>query len=164
MKRAEQHVIERTHPLFRAIDQMALASKNLWNLANYQVRQSFIFQHIYLDNTAVYRAHPERFRGRPGLPKYLHKTRGRNLLVFELGCIWKAELRLREIAVSQLGRIVETKQQPQTVQQVRIVPKADHYVVEVVYRAKGTRAEGLNPDLFVALDPGTSVLAALTSN
>ena len=54
MKRAEQHVIERTHPLFRAIDQMALASKNLWNLANYQVRQSFIFQHIYLDNTALF--------------------------------------------------------------------------------------------------------------
>ena len=54
MKRAEQHVIERTHPLFRAIDQMALASKNLWNLANYQVRQSFIFQHIYLDNTAIF--------------------------------------------------------------------------------------------------------------
>ncbi len=43
MKRAEQHVIERTHPLFRAIDQMALASKNLWNL-----------QHIYLDNTALF--------------------------------------------------------------------------------------------------------------
>ena len=35
MKRAEQHVIERMHPLFRAIDQMALASKNLWNLASY---------------------------------------------------------------------------------------------------------------------------------
>jgi putative transposase len=54
MKRAEQHVIERMHPLFRAIDQMALASKNLWNLANYHVRQSFIFQHIYLDNTALF--------------------------------------------------------------------------------------------------------------
>ena len=111
----------------------------------------------FFEAMEVYRAHPERFRGRPGLPRYRHKTRGRNLLVFELGCIWKAELRLREIAVSQLGRIVETKQQPQTVQQVRIVPKADHYVVEVVYRAEGTRAEGLNPDLFVALDPGTSV-------
>ena len=54
MKRAEQQVIERMHPLFRAIDQMALASKNLWNLANYHVRQSFIFQHIYLDNTALF--------------------------------------------------------------------------------------------------------------
>ena len=174
MKRVEQHVIEKTHPQFRALDELALASKNLWNLANYQVRQSFIFQHTYLDNTAifhlikhtdayqalpakvanqvlvqvheawqaffkameVYRAHPERFRGRPGLPKYLHKTRGRNRLVFELGCIWKAELRVREIAVSQLGRIVETKRQPNSVHQVRIVPKADHYVVEVVYQAR----------------------------
>jgi putative transposase len=98
------------------------------------------------------------------LPKYLHKTQGRNLLVFELGCIWKAELRLREIAVSQLGRIVETKQQPNSVQQVRIVPKVDHYVVEVVYQPKGKRAQGLDPDLFVALDPGVNVLAALTSN
>jgi putative transposase len=202
MTRAEQHVIEKTHPQFCAIDEMALASKNLWNLANYQVRQSFIFLHTYLDNTAifhlikhtdayhalpakvanqvlaqvyqswqaffeameVYQAHPERFRGRPGLPKYLHKTRGRNLLVFELGCLWKAELRLREIAVCQLGRIVETKQQPTSVHQVRIVPKADHYVVEVVYQTEGKLAEGLEPDLFVALDPGVSVLAALTSN
>jgi putative transposase len=202
MKRVEQHVIEKTHPQFRAIDEMALASKNLWNLANYQVRQSFIFQRVYLDNTAIfhrikhtnayqalpakvanqvlvqvhkawqaffeameaYRTHPERFRGRPGLPKYLHKTRGRNLLVFELGCIWKAELRAREIAVSQLGRIVETKQHPSSVQQVRIVPKADHYVVEVVYQAEGKCAQGLHPDLFVALDPGVNVLAALTSN
>jgi putative transposase len=202
MKRVEQHVIEQAHPQFRAIDEMALASKNLWNLANYHVRQSFIFQHTYLDNTAifhrikqtdaykalpakvanqvllqlheawnaffeameVYRARPERFRGRPGLPKYLHKTRGRNLLVFELGCIWKADLRVREIAVSQLGRIVETKQQPQSVQQVRIVPKADHYVVEVVYRTEEKRADGLSADLFVALDPGVNVLAALTSN
>jgi putative transposase len=45
-----------------------------------------------------------------------------------------------------------------------VVPKADHFVVEVVYRAGGKRAEDLEPDLFVALDPGVSVLAALTSN
>ena len=43
----------------------------------------------------------------------------------------KAELRGREIAVSQLGCIGETKQQPASVQQVRIVPKADHFVLEV---------------------------------
>ena len=202
MKRVEQHVIETTHPQCPARDEMALASKNLWNLANYQVRQSFVFQHPYLDTTTifhrlkhtdayqalpakvanqvlvqgheawqaffkameVYRAHPERFRGRPGLPKYLHKTRGRNLLVFEWGCIWKAELHVREIAVSQLGRIVETKRQPNSVRQVRIVPKAGHYVVEVLYQAEGKCAEGLDPDLFVALDPGVNILAALTSN
>ena len=202
MRRVEQHVIEQTHPQFQAIDELAFASKNLWNLANYHVRQSFIFQQTYLNNTAIfhvlketdaykalpakvanqvllqlhgawtaffeamdaYRGSPERFRGQPGLPKYLPKTTGRNLLVFELGCIWKTELRVREIAISGLGRIAETKQAPQTVQQVRIVPKADHYVIEVVYQAKEPPKAELNPDLFLALDPGVQVLAALTSN
>ncbi len=201
MRRVEQHVIERSHPKFRAIDEMAFASKNLWNLANYYVRQAFIFQHSYLDNTAVYhlvkssaaykalpakvsnqvliqldqawtaffeameawRAHPETLTGRPNLPKYKHKTQGRNLLVFQMGAIWKADLAQREIAVSQLGRLVETKQHPKSIEQVRIVPKADHYVVEVVYQAEAEPAQ-LDKSLFVALDPGVNVLAALTSN
>src|SRR5215467_16387866 len=93
----------------------------------------------------VYRECPARFTGRPKLPKYLHKTQGRNLLVFELGCIWKAELRQREIAVSQLGYLGETKQQPASVRQVRVVPKADHSVLEVVYEVEEQRAEGLDP-------------------
>src|SRR5258708_20012360 len=54
MRRVEQHVIEKSHPQFRAIDEMALASKNLWNLANYHVRQSFIFQQKYLTTTALF--------------------------------------------------------------------------------------------------------------
>src|SRR5690348_11583255 len=121
MRRVEQQVIEQSHPRYRAIDAMAFASKNLWNLANDHVRQSFILQKTYLKNSAtfhllkateayqalpakvanqvllqvhlawkgffeameVYRECPARFTGRPKLPKYLHKTQGRNLLVFE---------------------------------------------------------------------------------
>ena len=44
MRRVEQQVIEQSHQRYRAIDAMAFASKNLWNQANYQVRQTFIFQ------------------------------------------------------------------------------------------------------------------------
>ena len=111
MRLVEQHIIEKADPRFKKIDEMAFASKNLWNLANYYVRQSFIFQHTYLNNPAVYqlvkssdayqalprkvsnqvliqldkawtaffeaveayREHPERFTGRPKLPKYKHK-------------------------------------------------------------------------------------------
>jgi putative transposase len=201
MQLVEQHIISKGDPRFHGIDEMAFASKNLWNLANYYVRQSFIFEHSYLNNAAVYhlvkssdayqalprkvsnqvliqldqawtaffeaveayREHPERFTGRPKLPKYKHKTEGRNLLVFELGAIWKAHLAQREIAVSQLGWLVETKQNPKQIQQVRLVPKADHYVVEVIYQAEVKKAR-VDQDLFVALDPGVSVLAALTSN
>jgi putative transposase len=111
-----------------------------------------------------YRACPDKFTGRPKLPKYLPKTRGRTLVIFAWGCIWKAELRGREIAVSHLRPLGETKQQPSLVHQVRLVRKTDHDVLEVVYEAEEQCAEGLAPDLFVALDPGVTVLAALTSN
>ncbi len=43
------------------------------------------------------------------------------------------------------------------------MPKADHYVVEVVYQVEVKPAQ-VDKKLFVALDPGVSVLAALTSN
>jgi len=206
MKLVEQHVIEKGDPRYTRIDKAAFASKNLWNLANYYVRQSFILEHKYLDNTAVYhlvkssdaykalpakvsnqiliqldkawtgffeaneayKQDPSKFTGRPKLPKYKHKTKGRNLLVFEWGAIWKGSLRYQEIAVSALGFLVFTNQRRSEIEQVRIVPKADHYVVEVVYQAQAQPSpEGvrkLDPSLFVALDLGVHVLAAATSN
>ena len=54
MQLVEQHVIARTDRRYRPIDAAAFASKNLWNLANYQVRQSFIFQKKYLNNAATF--------------------------------------------------------------------------------------------------------------
>ncbi len=201
MRLVEQHVIKRGDPRYKRIDAAAFASKNLWNLANYYVRQSFIFEHRYLDNTAVYhlvksseayhalpakvsnqvliqlhtawlnffksmqrwREHPEQFKGRPNIPGYQPKATGRNLLVYEKGAIWKWELDQGVIALSGLGALVQTAQSRQTVDQVRLVPKADHYVVEVVYQCWVTSA-ALDPDLFVAVDLGVNVLAALTSN
>ncbi len=60
MQLVEQHVIKRGDPRWRKIDEAAFASKNLYNAANYMVRQSFIFDHIYMDNVKVfpsYQAH-----------------------------------------------------------------------------------------------------------
>lgn len=183
------------------LSEAAFASKNLWNAANYLVRQSFIFQGTYLDNVKVFhlikfheayqalprkisnqvliqlhkawkaffeareewKEHPEKFLGRPKLPKYKHKTEGRNLLVYEMGAIWKRDLDRGVIAVSGLGELVKTKQTRQTVDQVRIVPKGDHYIIEVVYQCEEKPA-AVDPTLFAALDPGVNVLAALTSN
>ncbi|HLW00620.1 MAG TPA: transposase [Ktedonobacterales bacterium] len=201
MRLVEQHVITRTDPHYRSIDAAAFASKNLWNAANYLVRQAFLKEGIYLNNTAVYhlikghaayqalprkvsnqvllqlhqawesffeamqvwREHPEQFTGRPKLPKYKHKTAGRNLLVYERGAIWKRELNRGLIALSGLGALGQTKQSRKTVDQVRLVPKADHYVLEVVYQREVTPAP-VAPELFVAADLGVNVLSALVSN
>jgi putative transposase len=42
MQLVEQHVIKRSDPRYAAIDRAAFASKNLYNAANYLVRQSYI--------------------------------------------------------------------------------------------------------------------------
>jgi putative transposase len=48
MRLVEQHVIKRGDPRYQCLDEAAFASKNLWNAANYLVRQSFIFGGVYL--------------------------------------------------------------------------------------------------------------------
>jgi len=50
----EQHVIRKTDLRFAAIDQAAFASNNLYNAANYLVRQSFIHEGICLTYAEVF--------------------------------------------------------------------------------------------------------------
>jgi len=67
MQRVEQHVIARTERRYRPIDALAFASNNLWNLANSQVRQSFLLQQSYLKNAALFPVlkETEAYRARP---------------------------------------------------------------------------------------------------
>src|SRR6266851_6431110 len=201
MQLVEQHIISRDDPRFAKLDAEAFASKNLWNAANYLVRHSFIFEHIYLDNVKVFhlikshqayqalprkvgnqvliqlhtawkaffeamaefREHPEKFLGRPQLPKYKHKTKGRNLLVYEKGAISQRALKRGLLSLSALGELVKTRQKQETIVQVRLVPRGTHYVIEVIYERKAEQAS-VDPALFAAADLGVSNLAAITSN
>jgi len=48
MQLVEQHIIGKNDPRFEPIDQAAFLSKNLYNAANYLVRQTFIFENRYI--------------------------------------------------------------------------------------------------------------------
>jgi putative transposase len=54
MQLVEQHIISKSDSRYQAIDQAAFASKNLYNLANYHMRQSFIHQGKYLGYAEVF--------------------------------------------------------------------------------------------------------------
>jgi putative transposase len=195
----EQTIINESDPRYAAIDAAAFASKNLWNAANYLVRQSFIHEHVYLDNVKVYhlikgheaykalpakvsnqvliqlhkawvaffeameawREDPSKFLGRPKLPGYKDKVKGRNLLVYEKGAISKRALKRSKLAPSGLSIEVPTAQE--AVKQARIVPRIGFYVVEVVYEKAIEQAE-VNPEYYAGIDIGMHILAALTSN
>jgi IS605 OrfB family transposase len=49
MQLVEQHVIDKSDPRYRVIDEAAFKSKNLYNAANYEYRQAFIHQGVYLN-------------------------------------------------------------------------------------------------------------------
>ncbi len=53
MQLVEQHVIDRNDPRYSVIDAAAFASKNLYNAANYEYRQAFIHQGVYLNYNEV---------------------------------------------------------------------------------------------------------------
>jgi len=55
MQLVEQHIINKSDPRYAAIDAAAFASKNLYNAANYEIRQAFIHESRYLNYNEVQR-------------------------------------------------------------------------------------------------------------
>jgi putative transposase len=199
MQLVEQHIIRKGDSRYQAIDAASFASKNLYNLANYHMRQSFLhtgkypgYVEVYhlVKQTDAYKALPRKvsndvlwlldknwkayrqalaawdkdpsaFLGRPCLPKYKDKQKGRTILIYDIQALSKTALKKGIVAPSQLGITVPTKQQ--RVKQVRIVPRHGHYVVEVVYERQEQSAQG-NRDLVAGIDIGLNNLAVLTSN
>jgi putative transposase len=113
---------------------------------------------------SAYQQCPDKFTGRPKLPHYKPKSDGRNLLVYTRQANSRPALKAGRICPSQLDMVIQTKQKQ--VQQVRIVPHASHYVVEVIYMVNphSPIENALNPVWAASLDLGIDILAAVTSN
>jgi putative transposase len=199
MQLVEQHVIGKNDPRYAVIDEAAFRPKNLYNAANYEIRQAFLLEGKYLNYNEVqrrmqaheaykalpakvsqqillvldrnwksffeaqtaYQEDPSKFFGRPKLPKYKHKTYGRNILVYTIQAISKRGLKRGLVQPSMLAIEVQTKQKD--IDQVRIVPRKGFYVVEVVYE-KAVKQVPTNPAWYAGIDIGMNNLVALTSN
>jgi len=110
---------------------------------------------------AAWREHPEQFLGRPKLPNYKEKVKGRNILIYTAQAVSRTALKKGLVKPSQLD--IEVVSICAEVDQVRIVPRKGFYVVEVVYEQDGEQ-EPVNPDLYAGIDLGINNLATLTSN
>src|SRR5216683_1251500 len=180
MQLVEQHVINRNDPRYSVIDEAAFKSKNLYNAALYEIRQSFIHEGRYLNYSEMdkrmqsheaykalpakvsqqilmvlgrnwksffealeaYNEDPSKFLGRPKLPKYKHKTEGRNILVYTIQALSKTGLKRGLVQPSMLQIEVQTKHKD--IDQVRIVPRKGFYLIEVVYE-KDVKQSSDNP-------------------
>ena len=112
----------------------------------------------------AYKSNPSKFQGRPKLPKYKHKTDGRFVLIYTNQAISKKECdRDGVIHPSGLEFKFKTKISYQYINQVRIVPKCNYFVVEVIYTTPDCTLLNDNGK-YAAIDLGVNNLATLTSN
>jgi putative transposase len=199
MQLVEQTIIKQNDPRYTKIDAASFASKNLYNFANYLMRQSFIHQGkrlgygevfhlikkhevycalprkvsnsilILLDKNwqsffkamEAWHIDPSKFLGRPKLPGYKDKTKGRNILIYDLQAISRKGLKKGFVTPSQLGIEIPTKQTK--IKQVRIIPCSGFYVVETVYE-KEVEQKVVDLSLYAGIDIGLNNLATVTSN
>ena len=113
---------------------------------------------------ASYEEDPSKFTGRPKLPKYKHKTEGRNILIYTIQALQGGQSKKGiQGKIKPSGLPITIKTQQTAIHQVRIIPRNDYYVVEVVYRKKPVQAQ-VDPSFCVAIDLGVTNVAAITSN
>jgi putative transposase len=102
---------------------------------------------------------PSSLPVRPKLPKYKHKTKGRNVVVFTY-----VQVRIKNglIYFPKKSGLAPLKTQQKNLKQVRIVPQASCYVVEVVY--EGKEKQIIPNENKASIDLGVNNLATLTFN
>ncbi|MEM7591439.1 MAG: transposase [Cyanobacteria bacterium P01_A01_bin.83] len=199
MKQVERHIVKRSNPIWQQIDRLCFLSKNLYNYANYQLRQKFIWEKIYLGYNKLYhlvkstsdyqalpakvsqqvlklldknwqsffaankayKIAPDKFTGRPKLPNYKDKIKGRNSLVYTIQAISKSWLKKGIVKLS--GTDISVKTKVSNIHQARIIPQTGQYIIEVVYE-KPEYYIVTDQTLLAAIDIGVNNLAALTSN
>ena len=212
MQLVEKHIINKSHSFFNECDEICFKSKNLYNYANYLIRQEFIntskekalgltehaiylnyynINRILIDNKQFdmyqlpikvsnqtlmildknwksffksikdYSKNKSKYKGKPSLPNYLDKESGRYIAIYEKGAISKISLKKGIIALSKTNIKISSKKE--NINMVRIVPRLDHYVIEVVYSIPD-KSKLENNDRYISLDLGVNNLATVTSN
>jgi len=108
---------------------------------------------------------PSKYKGKPKLPSYLDKEDGRFLVSYNYQAISKKIFqKSHKIKLSGTNIEFYTKLEDfDSIACVRIVPRLNHYVIEVVYSVEDAKQVRDN-HRYAAIDLGVSNLATITSN
>jgi len=206
----ERHLITPKHKYFSEIDKLSFLSKNLYNQANYRIRQAFTnkensnyinyneLQKEFQDEKQIdyislpakvsqqvlmklndnwksffeaikdYKNNPQKYLGKPKLPKYKDIKNGRNLLTYTIQAISKKELQKGFINFSKTEIKIKTKVDVTKIKEVRIVPKIKSYYIEVVYEKEEKITTGFNQlknnEKVMGIDLGINNLCAVATS
>lgn len=111
-----------------------------------------------------YQKNPGKFRGRPKIPGYLDPVDGRFIVIYTYQGISKKILDDRGLIKLEKEEIYfKSKVKHKDLCQVRVVPKSNHIVVEVVYKIQDTPLL-LDNNKYAAIDLGVDNLVTVCTN
>lgn len=107
--------------------------------------------------TKEYNKDPSKFLGKPKMPRYKDRGRGRNVVTFTY-----SDSRIRDgylfvNSKSYIGKI-KTNVTNEQYKQTRIVPQSGCYIIEVIYEIQQEQL-GLNSNNYLSIDLGVDNLA-----
>ena len=114
-----------------------------------------------------YKVNPNKYLGKPSLPKYKDKRKGRYIVKFDYQVISKKELKrgyIKPLKTNLLININFNKNiNEDSLCEVRIIPKSSYYVIEIVYDVKSLDKK-IDNLRYASIDLGVSNLCTISSN
>lgn len=201
MNRVEKHIIKPNNKYYNLLDEFCYKSKNLYNYANYTIRQEFInngkwlryndldkllkqegnnfdYKNMPLASTSQqclklldknwksffqsikdYNKNPNKYLGRPKLPKYKQKDSRNLIMLTNQNC--KISKNIIKFPKAFKGFYLKTK--VNNLQQVKIIPKDKHIVIEIIYRTEDIQLLQDN-SRYIGIDLGLDNFATITNN
>lgn len=201
MNRVEKHIIKPNNKYYSLLDEFCYKSKNLYNYANYIIRQEFInngkwlryndldkllkqegnnfdYKNMPLASTSQqclklldknwksffqsikdYNKNPNKYLGRPKLPKYKQKDSRNLIMLTNQNC--KISKNIIKFPKAFKGFYLKTK--VNNLQQVKIIPKDKHIVIEIIYRTEDIQLLQDN-SRYIGIDLGLDNFATITNN
>ena len=122
------------------------------------IKQVFQNYKSWYKARAEWQKHPEKFNARPKLPKYKKIT---SIVLFT-----SQQLKLKDgfIHFPKMANLQSLKTKVDNICQVRIIPQANCFVIEIVYNKEEVKNENLKKENVLSIDLGLNNFATYVSN
>ncbi len=154
------YVLESVFKVVKQVDYVRLPA----HINQHVLKQLFRDWKSFYKSLADYKVNPAKYLGRPKIPKYAKKDGRKICTLTNQICTIKNNKYLKlphtkyKLNIGKLGLCDKLKE-------IRIIPKTDHYIVEVVLEHVVINAlKTETPDRIIGIDLGVNNLATIVNN
>jgi len=114
----------------------------------------------WLTALTTYKKQPDKFNGRPQIPKYNHSV---NVITYEKGALGKRGLKPNQIKLSQTNIILDISLIEGEVKEVKILPQKGKFIIKATY-TEAMKQNNLDYNKIAGLDLGLNNLVTVATN